>query len=604
MAQGAGAAEHVSLYRRFRPTKFSELYGQEHVAKALSAAVESGRVGHAYLFSGPRGTGKTTTARILAKALNCTNVVGGEPCGSCTSCEEITRGVSFDVQEIDAASHNGVEDMRGLIKSASLVPPGRWRVYVLDEVHMLSPGAEAAFLKTLEEPPAQVVFVLATTDPEKVKETIRSRTQHFEFHLLGSDTLTDLVNEVVAKAGIDLGPEALREAVRRGHGSARDTLSALDQIVAVGGELEERAQASSVLEALARRDAPGVLVAFAELAKAGWTPGQVATAMADDLRQAFLANIAPELCEVPEADREPLLALQSELGNARLVRAMEEIGRALVDMRNAPDPRSVLEVAVLRLSHPELDSSPEALLERVERLERSGPPAGAPRTSAPEQVAAPAAAAPAPPARPAPAPAAAPAAPPQAARAPEPGPSAEPAAAPGGPKKTIGALRRERGSAAPAASAPTPAPSEPAPAPVPPAGNVALPDSLEELVQIWQDEVVEQLSAKPRTLYRDARIAAFAPGKVDFMAPNEAHRRTAETCRDEVEAALANRFGQAFTVTITYVPVAEAPPAPAADEAEVEFDLEDSEPVSDAQAGSIATDRIFEAFPGATTVED
>ena len=173
-----------SLYRRYRPRRFSEVKGQDHVVRALRTSVAEGREGQAYLFSGPRGTGKTTSARILAKVLNCENPQDGEPCCECESCLAVERGVSYDVHELDAASNNGVDAMRDLIEKASLGTPGRHKVYILDEVHMLSGAAEAALLKTLEEPPPHVVFVLATTDPQKMSDTIRSRTQHLQFHLL------------------------------------------------------------------------------------------------------------------------------------------------------------------------------------------------------------------------------------------------------------------------------------------------------------------------------------------------------------------------------------------------------------------------------------
>jgi len=181
--------DYQSLYRRYRPQRFSEVRGQDHVVNALRHAVRDNRVAHAYLFSGPRGTGKTSTARIVAKALNCRSPVDGEPCGVCDSCVDITRGASFDVHELDAASNNGVDAMRDLVARASLATPGRWKVYIVDEVHMLSQAASNALLKTLEEPPDHVVFVLATTDPQKVLPTIRSRTQHYEFRLLDADVL-------------------------------------------------------------------------------------------------------------------------------------------------------------------------------------------------------------------------------------------------------------------------------------------------------------------------------------------------------------------------------------------------------------------------------
>src|SRR4051812_38885574 len=199
---GLAAMATQSLYRRYRPRRFSELKGQYPVGKALRDAVREGREGQAYIFSGPRGTGKTTTARILAKVLNCANVIDGEPCCQCESCLAVERGTSYDVHELDAASNNGVDAMRDLIERAALGTPGRHKVYILDEVHMLSKAAEATLLKTLEEPPAHVVFVLATTDPQKVSDTIRSRTQHLRFHLLAPDALAEHVRWVATDAGL------------------------------------------------------------------------------------------------------------------------------------------------------------------------------------------------------------------------------------------------------------------------------------------------------------------------------------------------------------------------------------------------------------------
>ena len=196
---------HQSLYRRYRPKRFAELRGQDHVSRALRNAVTSDTVGHAYLFSGPRGTGKTSTARLLAKALNCTNLQDGEPCGVCESCVAMEAGSSYDLFELDAASNNRVETMRDLVSSAAVGSPGRRKVYILDEVHMLSSGASNTLLKTLEEPPDHVVFVLATTDPQKVLPTIRSRCQHFEFSLLSAEELEAYVRWPSADVGDDQG---------------------------------------------------------------------------------------------------------------------------------------------------------------------------------------------------------------------------------------------------------------------------------------------------------------------------------------------------------------------------------------------------------------
>ncbi len=226
---------YQALYRRYRPQRFAEVRGQEHVTKALRNAVREGRVAHAYLFSGPRGTGKTSTARILAMALNCEAPEGGEPDGTCTSCVSIRTGSSMDVFELDAASNRRLEEMRDLLSRVALGTPGRWKVYIVDEVHQLTPDASSALLKTLEEPPSHVVFVLATTDPQKVLPTILSRTQHFEFRLLDGDLLADLLSDINRDADLGLPPEAVRLAVRRGRGSARDAESALEQLAAVGG---------------------------------------------------------------------------------------------------------------------------------------------------------------------------------------------------------------------------------------------------------------------------------------------------------------------------------------------------------------------------------
>jgi DNA polymerase-3 subunit gamma/tau len=359
-----------SLYRRYRPQRFSELKGQEHVVRALKNAVANSREGHAYLFSGPRGTGKTTTARILAKVLNCENSKDGEPCCECGSCLAVQEGNSFDVIELDAASNNGVEDIREIIAAASLGSPGRHKVYILDEVHMLSKGASAALLKTLEEPPSHVVFVLATTDPEKVAETIRSRTQHLQFHLLPVDELEAHVRWVASDAGIDISDASINAVLRQGGGSARDTLSALELAAATGGMVDEVTPVDEFVDALIEYDAGRLLAAVAHTVNFGRDPRTIVNDLVRHMRDTFLTQMAPELVQLPEDRAAEVAAQAGRLGTPRIVKVIETLGLAINDMRNAPDSRVVLEVALVRLVHRELQMGIESLLARVERLEK------------------------------------------------------------------------------------------------------------------------------------------------------------------------------------------------------------------------------------------
>jgi DNA polymerase-3 subunit gamma/tau len=360
-----------SLYRRFRPRKFSELYGQEHVVRALRNAVINGREGQAYLFSGPRGTGKTTTARILAKVLNCENPIEGEPCCVCDSCKAVEVGTSYDVLELDAASNNGVQEIRDIIEAAALTSPGRHRVFILDEVHMLTRGAEAALLKTLEEPPAQVVFVLATTDPQKISETIRSRVQHLQFHLLPVDELEKYVRFVIKEAELTVDDDAINMVLRQGAGSARDTLSALELVVSGGGEPEEAIHTEDIVRAIIERDHAAALAAVARAMQQGRDPHTFAEDVVRTMRDCFLSLMSPELVQLPAARIAELNTYARDMGVQRIVRVMETLGTTMVEMRHAPDARLLLEVAVVQLSSPVLDNSTENLLARVGQLEEA-----------------------------------------------------------------------------------------------------------------------------------------------------------------------------------------------------------------------------------------
>ena len=338
---------------------------------ALRNAVINGREGQAYLFSGPRGTGKTSTARILAKVLNCAAPVDGEPCCECDSCKAVELGTSYDVLELDAASNNGVQEIRDIIEAAALTSPGRHRVFILDEVHMLTRGAEAALLKTLEEPPDQVVFVLATTDPQKVSETIRSRVQHLQFHLLPVGELKKYVKFVIKEAELTVDEDSIDLVLRQGGGSARDTLSALELVVSGGGEPEVALHTEDIITSLVARDHAAALGAVARAMQQGRDPHTYAQDVVRTMRDCFLALMSPELVQLPADRIAELTRYAQDMGVQRIVRIMETLGSTMVEMRHAPDARLLLEVAVVQLASPVFDDSAENLLARISQLEEA-----------------------------------------------------------------------------------------------------------------------------------------------------------------------------------------------------------------------------------------
>jgi DNA polymerase-3 subunit gamma/tau len=564
---------YQSLYRRYRSQRWSELKGQDHVSQTLRNAVRDGRVAHAYLFSGPRGTGKTSSARILAKALNCPNQDDGEPCGTCESCVGITEGRSLDVMELDAASNRGVDAMRELVSRAALGTPGRWKVYIVDEVHMLTTDASTTLLKTLEEPPGHVIFVLATTEPQKVLPTIRSRTQHFEFRLLPLDLLTQHLKWVAADAGLDVPAEVIDLVARRGKGSVRDALSVLDQVAAAGGIDHHAPSVGEFVEALCDRDAARALAAVAERCGAGHDPRQVATDVLERLRQALLVSVSRSLVGLPDDEVDAVEAEAHRLGRAATVRAMELLGQTLVDMREAPDPRVLLEVALVRLCRPELDASPGALLERIERLERAlaGRPAAPPATAA-----------------------AAPAA------APPPPPAGEPAASgpAAGARLALGGVRSASKPVAPAAAAPAGAPAPPR---ADPPTDVPLP-SRDELTLAWGDSVLLGLSQRAKARFRVGRFVASEGETATFALPNAIHRDRCEEVRVEVEAALGAHFGRPVAlrlITEEQAPSAAVPPPP--DDESIDLDDLEDAPASELRS---PLDHVLSTFEGATVVEE
>lgn len=634
---------YQSLYRRYRPTRFSEVRGQEHLVSALRNAVTEDRLGHAYLFSGPRGTGKTSTARILAKVLNCENPAGGEPCCVCDSCLSIDAGTSFDVHELDAASNNGVDAIRDLISSASLATPGRYKVYILDEVHMLSTAASNALLKTLEEPPSHVIFVLATTDPQKVLPTIRSRTQHFEVHLLSAADLEGLVDHVVADAGLELSPEGRAYVLRVGAGSARDTLSALDRVVAAGGIPDSEDAVDELVEALCERDTGRALIAVEGALSRGRNPRVLGEALIARLRDVFLASVGADLSRLTDTDRARATEQGRRLGAAGATRALESLGEAFVGIQDALDPRIPLEVALVRLTRDDADVSLSSLADRISRLERDGvvaaidpalaSPGPARPTAPPPPVAnddtdeehADGSAMPAAGSRPA-----------DVARqelarrsgAEDGGRPARPAArpAPGRPARPARPGSAPAAPAAPAAS--TPAAPEPEPEPQPvaeaapsapaaaapaPAPSVGTMPALVDLTRIWSDTLLPALPQRSRARFSGGHWVEVSDGVAVFGLPNEPHATRCEELRPEVESMLSAHFGTTVPIRLVVDGSAPDPSAPrvvatsrraAADENPVDESIDLDDLTNARGTATAGVDRIAAVFPGASLVDE
>ena len=404
-------AESASLYRRHRPQSFGEVVGQEHIVRTLSNAVEKGRVHHAYLFVGSRGTGKTSMAKILARSLNCVHGPTLTPCGECEPCVTIAAGTSLDVIEMDAASNRSVDDIRELRDRVGFAPAaGRWKVYILDEAHMLTKEAWNAFLKTLEEPPPNTAFVLATTEPQKVMATIVDRCQRFDFQRPSLEQIAEVVRRVSKAEGIEIEDGAVALIARSATGSFRDALGTLDQQVAFGGDRVSTDEVVELLgaadadllfdttDALASGDARAALEAVERLSRSGRDPGQFARDLIAHLRQLLVARATgevPESFTVTVAQPERLAGQAKAIDDAKLVGAIDALSGAVAAMREGDDPRLTLEVALLKVATPSLDSSREALLRRIESLEArlSGEGAAAPENpkqpAAPEQAAKP-----------------------------------------------------------------------------------------------------------------------------------------------------------------------------------------------------------------------
>ncbi|MFD1518714.1 DNA polymerase III subunit gamma and tau [Pseudonocardia yunnanensis] len=389
----------LALYRKYRPAKFSEVVGQEHVTDPLSTALAAGRINHAYLFSGPRGCGKTSSARILARSLNCELGPTPDPCGVCPSCISLAPGGpgNIDVTELDAASHGGVDDTRELRDRAFFAPAeSRYRVFIVDEAHMITTQGFNALLKIVEEPPEHLVFVFATTEPDKVLPTIRSRTHHYPFRLIPPGTLRKLMERICADEGAVVAPAVFPLVIRAGGGSARDSLSVLDQLLAGAGPegvTYERAVAllgvtdvaliDDVVDALAASDRAAVFEAVDRLVEAGHDPRRFAADLLQRLRDLTLLQAVPEAAErglVEAADDElaRMIEQAGKIGQATLARYSEIVHTGLTEMRGATAPRLLLELLCARMLLPAATVAEPGLLERLERLERRNAIASAP----------------------------------------------------------------------------------------------------------------------------------------------------------------------------------------------------------------------------------
>ena len=377
---------YTALYRKFRPQEFEDVKGQDHIVTTLKNQIKADRIGHAYLFCGTRGTGKTTVAKIFAKAVNCLDPVDGSPCGQCAMCKAIADGTSMNVIEIDAASNNGVDNIRQIREEVTYRPTeGRFKVYIIDEVHMLSPGAFNALLKTLEEPPAYVIFVLATTEAHKIPITILSRCQRYDFHRISIDTIAGRLMDLMQEEQVDVEERAIRYVAKAGDGSMRDALSLLDQCIAF--HLGETLTYENVLEVLGavdseifsrllrqiiNKDIVGAIGTLDALVDEGREMGQMVNDFTWYLRNLLLLQSSDDMEDVLDMSREHLMALKEEADMIksevlmRYIRIFSELGNQI---KYATQKRILIEIAIIKLCKPQMEKDYESVLDRIASIE-------------------------------------------------------------------------------------------------------------------------------------------------------------------------------------------------------------------------------------------